>query len=623
MISVLFMFWNHVHPDKDKPVSILRIPQVKSLRALDLGLTLALICAGLNILTHPFFLDLWPNFLMKIVFLTLLFIFAGLGGWFVFIMMLFYSYFAATAPLLGRSWSDTWFAELSRSFGNGFLFGALFATIYNDLMYLHTRILRRHTIKHSFTFHPAKKFDIVKSPIKTETTQAVDRPSPYEPVYKYEINQKTAPKHPYTIAFIANPCIQVSQSKDANAMPDPIMKNRDIFFQNVDKALASFETNEVLGRPEIWSRIRIVVFYDDDLKDLKNANCSFVKTCGPEIIQDNDKAEHLLYPQPDMRERLLKMIGDPETNKIGTLDIREIDVIFALSAHPTHIRSTARYSIYNFPKDRPPIPIPDFGHLFVKKPKPKPIPIPLPVFKAIQSDKTSFGTSDPQDDKINFSNWLSRFFINFPNFLSPVANVLQDISFFPPIKDENENDKKELYYPEDYADYPGLVALNIIGASSKTYIHEFAHAMSATGTGIIVDEFYDQIETDEGSVESSPSAPTDYTPAFYVNRLERKNEISTRDLEPKFFKNLNISQDTVCVPPIPKEFRIYNEQTYNTDLNHPSAEENWLGYFPERPETSDGCIMDRTYGTYAFDKLLQKFIYDRLLVKINRKAPPQ
>jgi hypothetical protein len=339
------MFWNHVRPDKDKPITILRVPQVKSLRALQLGLTLALIFASLCIMTHNFSQDsVWLSFAGKIIFLALLFILARLGGWFVFLMMILYSGFALWVFPHNASLSETGFTHFIRTFGNGFLFGAIMATIYNDLMYLHTRIFRRKLIKRSFTFHPASKFDIIKSPIKDEVIAETDN-NPYEPVCDYKLKRGTIPDFPYTIAFIANPCIQVAPHENAEAMPDPIMANREIFFHCVDKALASFESNEVLGRPEIWSRIRIVVFYDELLADTKNPKNSFVKTFGEKIVQDNQKAEYLLYPQTDMRKRLLDLAGDPKTKTINGFDIREIDVIFALSAHPDNIRSTARYSI--------------------------------------------------------------------------------------------------------------------------------------------------------------------------------------------------------------------------------------------------------------------------------------
>ena len=41
-----------------------------------------------------------------------------------------------------------------------------------------------------------------------------------------------------------------------------------------------------------------------------------------------------------------------------------------------------------------------------------------------------------------------------------------------------------------YTNHPGRVALNVLEASSKTYVHEFAHAMSSNIHGAIVDEYF-------------------------------------------------------------------------------------------------------------------------------------
>ena len=67
---------------------------------------------------------------------------------------------------------------------------------------------------------------------------------------------------------------------------------------------------------------------------------------------------------------------------------------------------------------------------------------------------------------------------------------------------------------------------------------------------------------------------------------------------------------------IPKDFATYNHIQYFADRDHPSARENWFGFFPLREAKDIGCIMDRSIGRFQFDKLISAFMYDRLISKI-------
>jgi hypothetical protein len=152
---------------------------------------------------------------------------------------------------------------------------------------------------------------------------------------------------------------------------------------------------------------------------------------------------------------------------------------------------------------------------------------------------------------------------------------------------------------EYYAKNPGRVALNVLGATARTFVHEFAHAMSSVYHGPIVDEYYDKVtlpnDEDEDVIDSSSAR--DYT--FYINRIEKAN-VGGR------------------LVPVHRVFARYQNTVFLSDLDHPSAEEGWTGYFPERESPDIACTMDRSYGRYRFDKLIATFMYDRLIAKINR-----
>jgi hypothetical protein len=71
--------------------------------------------------------------------------------------------------------------------------------------------------------------------------------------------------------------------------------------------------------------------------------------------------------------------------------------------------------------------------------------------------------------------------------------------------------------------------------------------------------------------------------------------------------------------PVDRVFAQYNDITYHSDLTHPSAEEGWSGYFPERNMDSITCMMDAPSSRCLYDQLLRTFIYDRMIAKFARK----
>jgi hypothetical protein len=171
-------------------------------------------------------------------------------------------------------------------------------------------------------------------------------------------------------------------------------------------------------------------------------------------------------------------------------------------------------------------------------------------------------------------------------------------TIFPVLFDSNDtgNDFRRVH--DFYATVPGRVALNVLSARYKTYTHEFAHAMSSIFHGTIADEYTDSLVF--ANVNSGFVGPQ--IEHFWANRIDR-NSAAMRSASPI---------------PVPKLFAEYNCTRYCADMNHPTAEESWMGYFPEKFDRYTHCTMDREMGPYRFDELLSTFIYDRLMAKIRR-----
>lgn len=171
----------------------------------------------------------------------------------------------------------------------------------------------------------------------------------------------------------------------------------------------------------------------------------------------------------------------------------------------------------------------------------------------------------------------------------PKFNRLHD---FHPLQIPNDG--------EEQLALPGRVALNVFGASIFTYIHEFAHAMCSVFHGEIVDEYTDgyvlnNYRDRSGNIDN-------IIPWHSINRIQK---------DPTLLHDRHIG--------VHKEFASYNCIRFHSDLNHPSAEADWVGYYPERTAQRLTCAMDRGTGFNHFDPLISTFMYDRILAKLNRK----
>jgi hypothetical protein len=585
-------------------IKVRRLPPTKTLYINLLGLTFGLFvvllvsCLNYSALFND---SIWLT-LIALAFFSFFTYYLGV----FFVILLFLLYIVHWLPASIRI--------LSALYLWGYAFGWILAMLYNFLVYLHLIIFEEKRIKIVFAYDKKKELNIIKSPDETQEAAMLKvlRPIIYyvknirdkierdrnaedlvdlikkahsmmpqsqddkteleqilggnpETSFAEELKDKLArgdkdllesvekriepliekylklkdpklynykldapPKHPYTIAFVANPQILRSIDKK-HPIPwydkDLIIYNLKLFLRSVHKALLSFERDEVLGRPEIWSRVRVITIFDKKLADASDDNSSLVTESRPEVMLDDKVAENLISPRPNMFENVKTML----TNYHSSIPFEEIDVIFALTASLTHIRSTSYYSDWyeNTETTRQP-------------------PIQGKAFQY-----------DPAPDK-----WIGR--------------------------------PSPFHVHDDFAEQPGRVAVNVLSASRHTYIHEFAHAMSSAACGAICDEYYDKAIIEGG--------PENVSTPFYVNRKERA-----------------VPQNSGQFDPVHPIFAEYEHVVFCSDLNHPSAEENWIGYFPERHHPGVICTMDRTITPYRFDKLISQFMYDRLAAKLNRK----
>ncbi|MBN2091382.1 hypothetical protein JW964_17350 [candidate division KSB1 bacterium] len=433
-----------------------------------------------------------------------------------------------------------------------YLSGALFAIIYNDLIYLWQWLFEKDKVKIVFAFDPRKKVNIIKSPIINEETVPLKL---QECLYDYE-KCEAENFHPYTIVFWAN---KKFKEGDNPSIEDPISKDRNLFLRSVEKALAVLETNEVLGRPEIWSKIRIIAIFEGTEVSGNGENSHYARSLKLEM--DGEPVENLITPKEDvdsdyiqlMRERINTDALTAESQKAFA---EKIDVIYILSAVDKYTRGTALFSdISGFEKT---------GYI-----------------KNINGIKFEFA----------YKNYDVREYRQRRRYK---AKTLVPTKPYKCIHDF-------------YAKIPGRIAINVRTAPMKTYIHEFAHAMSSAWNGVIVDEYFDDLEIDSKDINIELSTESELNNSknnreipFCVNRFIRQR----------------LNKDKLLG--IPHTFAIYQETKFKSDLEHPSTRFKWIGYFPERHRKDFICTMDTSFCTYRFDDLIAAFMYDRLMTKINR-----
>lgn len=369
----------------------------------------------------------------------------------------------------------------------GYFTGAVFCLLYNLLAYLFLKHIHPEWFQLWFWYNPNETVNIIKTPIPKKDWndgQAyalnIDEPfkvfnfSPYDGVKDPQTSKEM--EHPYTIVFVANPFIRQREQQNGKAMAkrDPIMDNASLFLKAVYRALFSFEYNEVIGRPDIFSKIRVVTVNETnellsnsrkqiDYKLVKD-QCyvrEFLGTLetdpgnsgGDGSVPLDTFAHRMLVPNAETREKISRLVREKTGGRI-----QHIDVIFAISASPTHDISSAKLAI----KDN--------------KTKPE------------EGRKFKY-CNDPGGNKDDDIHRGSRHDLELIH------------EYFPP-----ENGM-------------GLVAMSAYDVRAKLPVHEFAHAMSSMSHGMIVDEYYDSMEIHESNGDEE-----DQNDGIEINRIYRNKK---------------------------------------------------------------------------------------------------
>jgi hypothetical protein len=139
---------------------------------------------------------------------------------------------------------------------------------------------------------------------------------------------------------------------------------------------------------------------------------------------------------------------------------------------------------------------------------------------------------------------------------------------------------------DPFAKIPGMVAYSAWDDRLKTPIHEFAHAMSSTTNGAILDEYYDELPDMLLNVHAINKHFWQPGPPF----PERYAEYALKD-----GKSIKIRSDRGRHAP--------------TD---------WKTYVPGRESLPIPCTMDFSDDRFEFDLLIKQYMRDRLEAKTRR-----
>ncbi len=545
------------------------MPGNKALHAHLLGLS-----AGFLLVTLNLFYDLSAFSWVTVVWLSLWFVLTTYySGWFFIITLIAFVLLKLTS--LGGSSPAYVVMNFCHWYFLGYLTGAAFTILYNDFVYLFTLLFEGDKIKIAFAYNPRYKINIIKSPKSTEE-HAMNELFARKPhlkdrrLYQYKFaippfdpsrpHHSEVPPHPYTIVFVANPYIRkrIDSDNTDEYEVDPIIRNRDLFLRAVDRALFNLELDPVIGRPEIWSRIRVVTIFNKALAREAEDSVAMVEEFQEELEDDRGRSidNNLLDPMASMHANFGTILRLSRGREPHVLEEDDVDVIFAFTGSRTHDRSASHPSDWTEALDAS-----GLRNLAGER---EGVPFTFDV--------------DPADNK------------------PPMPGE----TIYPTLHPHNDADPAHVFRTvHDFcALHAGRIALNVVGARDKTFAHEFAHAMSSAMHGAITDEYVDYFVL----ANTNSTTPIDQTPIFFVNRIDR-----------------NFSRMISAQPlPVPKIFADYNLTRYDADLDHPSAEEGWAGYFPDKFADTIPCTMDRDYGGHRFDELLSAFIYDRMMAKVTR-----
>jgi len=480
---------------------------------------------------------------------------------------------ALLTHLIFAPWAEIRFFLLLAWFVIGYLFGFIFAQLYNSFVFLYLQILHPEWMKLWFYYDPNQEVNVIKTPIPDSDWQGdpARRQLHDNATFKvFDHQSYPTMTHPYTIVFVANPLLKTTRS---GIIVDPIMNDVNVFLKAVERALFSFEFNhEVIGRPDIWSKIRIVTINpvvrmrrgqlstaDSEAALIEETEGNFTQGGTTGVF-----STFILQPSTTNNVHVAKFVRKALFDQ-GLRHINHIDAIFSLSASTTHDRSSAEPA--EFARDE------------------------IANQKHRQGEAFTFSI-DPycqkQGEILKSACEAS---------LCTGAAVPDCMHSTPSPRGEGGPDRvltHEFFPP---CEGVGRVALSALDVRDRLPLHEFGHAMSSVQNGLVVDEYYDYafIEDEPGFHPFDPEH-------IFINRIYR---------DPA---RMSVSHQVL----VHNIFARYNGYVYESDRQHPSARQGWYAYFPERRQREVNCTMDADKDVFEFDELLRDFMYDRLWAKVNR-----
>jgi|GEM_PF-6227597 len=496
--------------------------------------------------------------------------------------------------LIFAPWTEIRLLLLLAWFVIGYLFGFIFGQLYNYFSFLYLQILHPEWMKLWFYYDPNKEVNVIKTPIPDEDWRNDPaRRQLYDDATFKVFDQRPYPdmKDPYTIVFVANPLLQ---NKLSGIRVDPIMSDVNLFLKAVERALFSFEFNhEVIGHPDIWSKIRIVTVNpvvrmrrgelttdNSEAALVEETEGNFDQVGGVGIF-----STFIVQPSTAVKAQMASFVRKA-LNANDLNHIEHIDVIYALTASATHDRSSAEPAKFSMEEEKSKSHRVGEEFTFSIDPYCSKDGEILKSNCEILLCKCVPGKTENEknlDEKCNElkTDTACTASATWPRINGPDRVLVHE--FFPP------------------CDLVGRVAMSALDVRDRLPVHEFGHAMSSVQNGIIVDEYYDYAFIDDDP-DFRPFDPKH----IFINRIYRNRPIM--DLTHKI-KVHNI-------------FARYNRYIYESDRQHPSAEQGWIGYFPERRQREVNCTMDADKDVFEFDELLRDYMYDRLWAKVNRGLCP-
>jgi hypothetical protein len=497
---------------------------------------------------------------------------------------------ALLTHLIFAPWAEIGFFLLLAWFVIGYLFGFIFAQFYNYFVFLYLQILHPEWMKLWFYYDPNQEVNVIKTPTPDRDWQGdpARRQLHDNATFKVFDHQPYPDmKNPYTIVFVANPLLKTTRS---GIIVDPIMNDVNLFLRAVERALFSFEFNhEVIGHPDIWSKIRIVTI--NPVVRMRRGQLS-TNDLEAALIEETEGnfnqfgttgvfSTFILQPSTANNVHVANFVRSALINQ-GLGHINHIDVIFSLSASATHDRSSTEPAVFSDEEQNN------------KKHK--------------QGEKFSFSidpycTKNGEILKSHCEHCLcesaSERTEQEKNLDENCKAVATDTECTASAEVPRINGPDRVLFHEFFppCDGVGRVALSALDVRDRLPVHEFGHAMSVKQNGLIVDEYYDYAFIDD-EPDFHPFDPEH----IFINRIYRNPA------------KMGVTHQVK----VHNIFARYNGYIYESDRQHPSARQGWYGYFPERRQREVNCTMDADKDVFEFDELLRDFMYDRLWAKVNR-----